>query len=210
MSDDSDSSCRSVRERELEREREREREREASRNNGPTNLSELLHPESTGAGQREAGRWKRSPAVGGGGSKLTVIPWFPERAAAHQAFRPVGQGHAAAQGGGAIEIAGRLAGRADAVGARYPRRAAGDRGDCRTREMFGRTFRGVERFLDLGIPAERADSPTLVKGALPEEGRRSERVGDGSWGGLSLSAMLTMLWEWRLPGLPSLSDRLEP
>lgn len=43
-----------------------------------------------------------------------------------------------------------------------------------------------------------------------EEGWRG-RVGEGSWGGLSLSVMLTMVWEWRLPGLlPSLSDRLEP
>lgn len=43
-----------------------------------------------------------------------------------------------------------------------------------------------------------------------EEGWR-KHVGEGSCGGLSLSVMLTMVWEWHLPGLlPSVSETLEP
>lgn len=65
-------------------------------------------------------------------------------------------------------------------------------------------------FLELGCHMKLADSPMLVRGALMEEGWRGH-VGEGSCGGLSVSVMLTMVWECRLPGLlPSLSDRHEP
>lgn len=71
-------------------------------------------------------------------SMLTIIPRFTERPAPHHAFWPVSQGHTAAQGGGSIEIAGGLAGGADAVGARYPR-GGRNRGNYHIGEMFGKT-----------------------------------------------------------------------
>lgn len=76
--------------------------------------------------------------------RLTIVPRLAERPAPHHALGPVSQGHAAAQGRGSVEVAGRLAGGADAVGARDHGGAAGDRGDLCAREKIRGETEGEE------------------------------------------------------------------
>ena len=72
---------------------------------------------------------------------LTVIAGLPERSGAHHALGAVGQGQAAAHGGGAIQVIGGVSGRADAIGPGDPGAGAGDGCDWGTAREEGRERR---------------------------------------------------------------------
>ena len=63
---------------------------------------------------------------------LTVIAGLPERSGTHHALGAVGQGQAAAHGGGAIQVIGGVSGRADAIGPGDPGAGTGDGSDWGT------------------------------------------------------------------------------
>lgn len=92
------------------------------------------------------GRFGRLPSKEAGQlGRLTIIPWFTKGPTAHHAFWPVSQGHTAAQGGGSIEIRGRLTWGTDAVGTWYPWGATRNWGNYSKREMFQKTVIGIKK-----------------------------------------------------------------
>lgn len=130
---------------------------------------------------------------------LTVFTRLSEGSGSHHALRSVGQRERAAQRRGPVQLVAHVI-RWDAVGSCD----LGTRDWRHCGERRGDLSQSCDQVSPVKWEGVWLHLPTLVGGVFPRKGCVT-CVGEGSWGGLSESVMLVMVWECRR-SLPSPSD----